>query len=75
MGMKMTHLIHILAKQLTAMKASKTWEGFVPAIASTRVMRSLSMLVLERAEEMVNPPIRSIMVDEKMVEKTYLDWL
>ena len=31
------------------------------------------MLVLDRADEMVNPPMRSMMVDEKMVENTKLD--
>ncbi len=31
-----THLIHTLAKQLAPMKASRTWEGFVPVMASTR---------------------------------------
>ena len=29
-------------------------------------------VVFERAKETVKPPMRSVMVDEKMVEKTYL---
>ena len=62
----------MLAKQLTAINAKRTFGGFVPAMERTRVIRSLSMLVLERADEMVNPPMRSMMVDEKMFEKTKL---
>ena len=33
-------------------------------------MINLSILVLLKAEEIVNPPIRSIIVGEKMTEKT-----
>ena len=67
-----THLIHILAKQLTIINDKSTVAGFVPAMLNTRVMMSLSMLVLLNAEEMVNPPMRSMMVGEKMVENTNL---
>ena len=67
-----THLIHMLAKQLTPIKAKRTLAGFVPAILRTLVMISLSMLVLLKAEEIVNPPIKSMIVGEKMTEKTNL---
>jgi hypothetical protein len=62
----------MLAKQLTPINAKRTFAGFVPAMERTRVMRSLSMLVFESAEEMVNPPMRSMIVDEKIFEKTNL---
>lgn len=67
-----TYEIHILAKQLTPIKASRTVLGFVPATAKTRVISTRSMLVLLNAEEMVKPPMRSMMVGENMIEKTYL---
>jgi hypothetical protein len=65
-----TLLIHILAKQLTPIKAKRTLAGFVPAVLRTLVIISLSMLVLLKAEEIVNPPIKSMIVGEKMTEKT-----
>lgn len=68
-----SHLIHILAKQDTPMKASRTVLGRVPARLSTRVINTRSMLVLLNAEEMVNPPIKSMIVGENMTEKMYLE--
>jgi len=62
----------MLAKQDTPMKASKTVLGRVPAKLRTRVMRTRSMLVLLKAEDMVKPPIRSMIVGENMLEKTKL---
>lgn len=67
-----TLLIHMLAKQLTPMKARRTREGFVPASARTRVMSMRSMFVFDRADEMVKPPMRSMIVGENIIEKTYL---
>lgn len=63
----------MLAKQETPMNASKTFLGFVPATLRTRVIRILSIFVLLRADDIVNPPMRSIMVGENMIEKTYLE--
>jgi hypothetical protein len=62
----------MLAKHETAMKESNTTLGLVPAILRTRVMRTRSMLVLERAEAIVKPPIKSMIVGENMTEKIYL---
>ena len=67
-----TRLIHILAKQETAIKARRRVLGRVPARLNTRVTITRSMLVLLRADEMVKPPIRSMIVGENMVEKTNL---
>lgn len=67
-----THLIHILAKQDTPMKARRTVLGFEPAKLKTRVIRIRSMLVLLRADDMVNPPMSNIIVGENMTENTNL---
>lgn len=66
------YLIHMLAKQETPMKVSKTVLGRVPARLRTRVIRMRSMLVLLRAEDIVNPPMSNIIVGENITEKTYL---
>lgn len=66
------YLIHMLAKQDTPMKARSTVLGFVPANARTRVMSTLSMFVLLRADAMVKPPISSMIVGENITEKMYL---
>jgi hypothetical protein len=63
-----TYLIDILAKHETPMKARSTELGLVPAKLRTLVIRIRSMLVLLRAEEIVNPPIRSMIVGENMTE-------
>jgi hypothetical protein len=67
-----SNLIHMLAKHETPMKARRTVRGLVPAKLSTLVISTRSMLVLLSADEMVKPPIRSMMVGENMVEKTHL---
>jgi hypothetical protein len=67
-----TDLIHILAKQDTPMNARRTVLGRVPARLSTRVIKTRSMLVLLRADAMVNPPMSSIMVGENITEKMNL---
>ena len=67
-----THLINILAKHATPMNASSTVLGRDPARDSTRVIRIRSMFVLESAEEMVKPPISSMIVGENIIEKTKL---
>jgi len=67
-----TYLIHMLAKQETHMNAKSTVLGLVPAKLSTRVIITLSMFVLLSAEEMVKPPMRSMMVGLNMTENTYL---
>lgn len=61
-----------LAKQETSMKASNTMLGRVPAKLNTRVINIRSMLDLLSAEAIVKPPMRSIIVGENMIEKTYL---
>lgn len=66
------HLIHMLAKHDTPMNASKTLRGFEPAKLKTRVISIRSIFVLLKAEEMVKPPIRSMMVGENMTENMYL---
>jgi hypothetical protein len=66
-----TLLIHILAKQETPMKARSTELGLVPAKLRTLVIKIRSMLVLLRAEEIVNPPIRSMIVGENITENIY----
>ena len=67
-----TLLIHMLAKHATPMNASRTVLGRSPARLSTRVIRTRSMAVLLRADAIVNPPMRSMIVGENMTEKTYL---
>lgn len=54
------------------MKDKRTTLGFVPAKFRIFVIRMRSMFVLLNADEMVNPPIRSIMVGENICENTYL---
>ena len=54
------------------MNANRTVRGRVPARLSTRVIKRRSILVLLRADEMVKPPINSMMVGENIIEKTYL---
>jgi hypothetical protein len=68
-----TNLIHILAKQETPIKARSTELGLEPAKLKTLVINIRSMLVLLRAEEIVNPPIRSMIVGENMTENIYLN--
>lgn len=67
-----TLLIHMLAKHDTPITESNTTLGLVPAKLNTRVMSSRSMLVLLRADAIVNPPIKSMIVGENMTEKMYL---
>lgn len=67
-----TRLIHMLAKQETPIKARSRVLGRVPARLNTRVTMTLSMLVLLRAAEMVNPPIKSMIVGENIIENTNL---
>jgi hypothetical protein len=47
--------------------------GRVPAKLGTLVIKLRSILVLLRAEEMVKPPMSSMIVDENIIEKTYLN--
>jgi hypothetical protein len=68
-----TLLIHMLAKQETPMKASRTVLGRVPARLSTRVINTRSIFVLLSADEIVNPPIKSIIVGENIAENMYLE--
>jgi len=63
----------MLAKHDTPMKVSKTVLGRVPAKLKMRVIKRRSILVLLRAEDMVNPPMSSMIVGENMIEKTYLN--
>lgn len=67
-----TLLIHMLAKHDTPINESNTTLGLVPAKLNTRVMSTRSMLVLLRADAIVNPPIKSMIVGENMTEKIYL---
>ena len=67
-----TDLIHMLAKHDTHMNANSTVLGRVPARLRTLVMSTRSMLVLLSADEIVKPPMRSMIVGENMLEKTYL---
>lgn len=62
----------MLAKQETPMKDNSTTLGLVPATLKTRVIRSRSILVLDSAEAIVNPPIKSIIVGENITENMYL---
>ena len=68
-----TDLIHILAKQDTPINAKRTVFGSEPAKLKTRVISIRSIFVLLNADDIVNPPIRSIMVGENMTEKIHLD--
>jgi hypothetical protein len=63
-----TYLIDILAKHKTPMKARSTKLGLVPAKLRTLVIRIQLMLVLLRAEEIMNPPIRSMILGKNMTE-------
>lgn len=54
------------------MKARSTVLGREPANQSTRVIKMRSMLVLLSADDIVKPPIRSMIVGENMMENTYL---
>lgn len=54
------------------MNANRTVLGFEPAKLRTRVIMTLSIFVLLRAEDIVKPPMRSMMVGLNMMEKTYL---
>ena len=62
----------MLAKQDTPINASNTVRGFEPAKLRTRVIIIRSILVLLRPEDIVKPPMRSMMVGENMTEKMYL---
>ena len=66
------YLIHILAKQDTPMKARRTLLGCVPAKLRTRVIKTRSMLVLLKADEIVKPPMSNMIVGENIAEKTNL---
>lgn len=66
------YLIHMLAKQDTPMKARRTLLGFVPAKLRTRVIKTRSMLVLLKADEIVKPPMSNMIVGENIAEKTNL---
>jgi len=68
-----TLLIHILAKHDTPINESNTVLGLVPARLNTRVISTRSMLVLLRADAIVNPPIKSMIVGENITEKIYLE--
>lgn len=54
------------------MNASRTVLGLEPAKLSTLVISTRSMLVLLRADEIVKPPMRSMIVGENITEKTHL---
>ena len=69
---EITYLIHILAKQATPMKQRRTVLGRVPARLKILVIRTRSMFVLLRADAIVKPPIRSIIVGENITEKINL---
>lgn len=62
----------MLAKQDTPIKARRTLLGFVPAKLRTRVIKTRSMLVLLKADEIVKPPISNMIVGENIAEKTNL---
>jgi len=66
-----TLLIHILAKQATPIKASRTVLGRVPARLNTFVIKMRSIAVLLSAEAIVKPPISNMIVGENMTEKMY----
>ena len=65
-------LIHILAKHATPMNARRTTLGLEPARLSTFVINTRSIAVLLRADAMVKPPMRSMIVGENMTENMYL---
>ena len=46
--------------------------GLVPARLNTFVIRTRSMFVLLKADEIVKPPMRSIIVGENMLANTNL---
>ena len=54
------------------MKARRTLLGCVPAKLRTRVIKTRSMLVLLKADEIVNPPMSNMIVGENITEKTNL---
>ena len=62
----------MLAKQDTPMKARTTLFGREPAKLRTRVIKTRSILVLLKADEIVKPPISSMIVGENIAEKTNL---
>ena len=66
------YVIHMLAKQETPMIARRTVLGFEPAMLSIHVTRTRSIFVLLRAEDIVNPPMSSIIVGENMTENMNL---
>lgn len=67
-----SHLIHILAKHETHMNARSTVLGLDPAKLRTRVIRTRSIFVLLKADDIVNPPIKSMIVGENITENTNL---
>ena len=46
--------------------------AYIAAMLRTRVMRIRSMFVFERAEAIVKPPIKSMIVGENITENIYL---
>lgn len=64
----------MLAKHETAMKASKTVLGRVPAKLNTRVIKSRSILVLLNADAIVKPPMSNMIVGENIIENTNLEY-
>ena len=63
----------MLAKHETPMNASKTVLGLVPASARTRVMSTRSIFDLLSAAAIVNPPMRSKIVGENIIEAIQLE--
>lgn len=55
------------------MNARRTVLGLVPAKLKTRVMSIRSIFVLLSPDDIVNPPMRSIIVGENMTENIYLE--
>jgi hypothetical protein len=55
------------------MNVRRTVLGRVPARLRMRVINTRSILVLLRADEIVNPPMSNIIVGENIMEKTYLE--
>jgi len=68
-----TDLIHMLAKQDTPINAKRTVFGSEPARLKTLVIIIRSIFALLKADDMVNPPIRSMIVGENITEKIHLD--
>jgi hypothetical protein len=60
------------ANHATPMKQRRTTLGRVPARLNIRVIKNRSILVLLKADAIVNPPIRSIIVGENIAEKMNL---